>query len=74
MLPYGSYIAQVANPHPKTSSEPDHQETPPEHDHRGATKVSDPVEPDPMGTTKVSDPEPPPDLPEEDKHEKTEEL
>jgi pyrrolysine biosynthesis protein PylD len=74
MLPYGSYIAQVANPHPKSSQEPGQQAYPPVQDPRGATKVSDTEEPDPMGTTKVSDPEPPADLPEEDKHEKTEEL
>ena len=67
MLPYGSYIAQVANPHPKTSGEPDQEEPPPEQD-------------DPMGATQVSAPEspaPPPDLPElpeEDRHERTEEL
>jgi 3-methylornithyl-N6-L-lysine dehydrogenase len=61
MLPYGSYIAQVANPHPKNPRAPEPKETSQDQD-------------DPRGTTKVSDPEPPQDLPEDDKHEKTEEL
>jgi pyrrolysine biosynthesis protein PylD len=87
MLPYGSYIAQVAKPQPKYSrGEPDQQKTSPGQDPRGVTKVSEPAEQDSMGTTKVSDPEPEPEpeseseseppanLPEEDKHERTEIL
>jgi pyrrolysine biosynthesis protein PylD len=83
MLPYGAYIAQVANPHSKTSQKPDRQKTSKDIDPRGTTKVSDPKpppkkpKPEPPPPPEKPKPEPPP-LPleelDEDKHEKTEQL
>jgi pyrrolysine biosynthesis protein PylD len=84
MLPYGAYIAQVANPHPKTSQKPDRQKISKDMDPRGTTKVSAPKPP-----PKEPKPEPPPSPPkkpkpepplfpleelDEDIHEETEQL
>ncbi len=73
MLPYGTYIAQVANPHPKTSEKPEEPKASKDADSMGATKVSAPPTPT---KSKPPKPEPPPiDEPDaEDKHEKTEIL
>ena len=84
MLPYGAYIAQVANPHTKAYEKPDRQKTSKDIDQMGISKVSDPKpkpkepNPEPPPPPKKPKPEPPPlsfdDLDEEDKHEKTEIL
>jgi len=80
MLPYGSYVAQVTNPHGIAYEIPSLQKTSKDIDPMGITKVSDSKHKEPM-------PEPPPSpkklkpppfsidgLDEEDKHEKTEIL
>ncbi|UCH93798.1 MAG: 3-methylornithyl-N6-L-lysine dehydrogenase PylD [Candidatus Aminicenantes bacterium] len=72
MLPYGSYIAQVANPHPKASQKPEPEKTPQDQDPMGATKVSAP-EPEPE-EPKYEPPPPVDETDEEDAHEKTEIL
>lgn len=73
MLPYGAYIAQVANPHLKTSENPDQQKTSKDIDPMGITKVSDP---NPKPKKQEPGPPPPPvdESDEDDKHEKTEVL
>jgi pyrrolysine biosynthesis protein PylD len=83
MLPYGAYIAQVANPHTKTSQKLERKKTPQDPDPMGTTKVTDPKpppkepKPEPPPPPEQPKPEPPPppfEELDEDIHEKTEQL
>lgn len=71
MLPYGAYIAQVANPQKKSSKKQKQQKTPKDPEYMGTTKET-PPESIPANPKHI--PPPPPEDPEEDKHERTEVL